>query len=145
MCNFGQILEIIKIWVFVGVPLQNMVLVSWAQLFKEEVLRVVVNSHIVKLIGVLEGIIEASNSTIVDGHRQLDFTGWLACSSGSIPKQDWPIGQKGVIKVIIEITGSILEQRCDKVGAIFHSWDVDWIFSVELDNCLTSCDKPSFE
>ncbi len=34
----------------------------------------------------------------------------------------------GIVDIIIEITGSILEQRLDKAVANFHGEEVDWIF-----------------
>ncbi len=54
---------------FVGVVMQNMALVSQAQFFEGEVLEVVVDNHVVKLIGKLEGTIEASCSTLISGTR----------------------------------------------------------------------------
>ncbi len=97
----------------------DMVLVSQAQLFEGEVVDVVVNNNIIKVIGNLEGIIKTSGSNIIDRDRHLDFTGGLACNSGDSSKVD----------IFIEITGSIIEWRWDKGVANFHGEDVDWIFS----------------
>ncbi len=42
----------------------------------------------------------------------------------------------GVFKVIIEITGPLVERGLDKVVANCQGEDVDWIFSIELGNYL---------
>ncbi len=47
--------------------MQNMVLVSWAQLFKLEVVDVAIEDHIIKTVGKLKSIIKTSGSSIMDG------------------------------------------------------------------------------
>ncbi len=49
--------------------LENMVLVSGAQLFNGEVVKVVVYDDAIKNISNFKGIIEASGSTIIEGGR----------------------------------------------------------------------------
>ncbi len=73
--------------VFISVVMHNIVLVSWAQFFEGKVVKAVVNNHGIKLVGSLEGVVKASDSTIVNGNRQLDFAGGLAHSSGDSTKK----------------------------------------------------------
>ncbi len=90
---------------------------------------VVGDDHDVKLVGSLEGIIEASDSTVVNGNSQLDFLSGLACSSSNSPKKvDQFVVGRGAVNIIIERTGSIMEQRREKAIPNFHGEDDDWIF-----------------
>ncbi len=109
---------------FVNVVIQNMVLVSQAQLFEREVIDVVVDAHVIIPVGNLE---EISGSIVINGDQLLDFMGGCACSSSNNPKKvDQFVVWRGVIEVIVEITGSILEWRWVKVVTDFHGEDVDW-------------------
>ncbi len=104
-----------------------MVLVRQAQLFKGEIVEVVVDVNVIKFVGNLEGKIKGPSSTIIDGDQQLDCSDRLACISSVSSKNFEPVW-RGVIEVIIEMTGSILEWRWVVVVASFHGEDVDWIF-----------------
>ncbi len=66
--NYGTGLER-----FVSVVTQNMVLLGQAQLFGGEVVDIVVDDHVVKPVGKLEGVIKATGSTVIERDRQLDF------------------------------------------------------------------------
>ncbi len=65
---------------FIIVVMQDMDLVSWAQLFRGKVIKASVNDHVVKLVGNLESEIETTSSTIVDGDGQLNFAGRRDCN-----------------------------------------------------------------
>ncbi len=64
-----------------------MVLVSQAQLFKQETIKVVVNDHVNKSIGGLKHAIEASFVFIIDRDGQFDFVCGLAPSSSNSTKK----------------------------------------------------------
>ncbi len=124
----------------VGIIMQNMVLVSWVQLLKGEVVDIFIDDSFVTLVDNLEDIIETSHYTIIDQNRQLDFANLLAYSSVNSPeKVDQFVvkGGRGYSLGDCWDNWFILEWGRVKAVADFHGEDVDWIFSVELGNCLS--------
>ncbi len=61
--------------IFISALTQNMVLFMGAQLVKRDVIKIVINNDVVKLIGNLEGVIKTSGFTIIAGDGQFDSTG----------------------------------------------------------------------
>ncbi len=75
-----------------------MVLVSGAQLVNRDVIKIVINNNVAKLVGNFEGVIKTSSSTVVDGDREFDFTSGSAhISSNSTKKDDWFVAGRGVV------------------------------------------------
>ncbi len=70
----------------VSVIMQYLVLVSWAQFFKGEILDAIIDNHIIEVIDNMEGIIKTSHSTIIDGDHERDFIVILFTALAIVPK-----------------------------------------------------------
>ncbi len=62
--------------------MQNIVLVSRAQLLNGEIVDGDINDNVVKHVGDFKSVIKTTSSTAINGDRNFDFPSGLACSSG---------------------------------------------------------------
>ncbi len=97
-----------------------MVLLSGAQLVNRNVIKIVINYNVIKISGNFEGVIIPSGSTIVNGGRQVDFTGGSDHSySNSTKKDDQFVVVRGVVEITIEVTYIEIKRGFDEAVANF--------------------------
>ncbi len=87
--------------------------------------KVVIDDHIIKVVGNLEGITKTTGSTVIERDCEHDFTGVHACSSGVSCKNNDQFVVVGVIVVNGEVAFSILERGLNKAIANFQGCYVD--------------------
>ncbi len=103
--------------------MQNMVLISGAQLVSGEDAKFVVDDNVVKNVSNFVGINKAchSSSIVVNRNGKFDFWRGCACSSHkSFKESDQFVVRGFIIKITIEITETVFKEGIDKA--------VDWIF-----------------
>ncbi len=94
-----------------------------AQLANRQVIDIVIDNNVVKLVGNFEGVIETSSYTIVDRNRQFDFTGGFACSSSdSTKKIDQFVVRRGVVQINTEVIDILIERGFDEAVANCDDW-----------------------
>ncbi len=85
------------------------------------VIKIVINYNVIKISGNFEGVIIPSGSTIVNGGRQVDFTGGSDHSySNSTKKDDQFVVVRGVVEITIEVTYIEIKRGFDEAVANFH-------------------------